>query len=127
MTNKPWWLWEGAAVRVKAKVGKIEFFYSGDGYEEGCSVMLVAPYDKDTPAYDLEINAHVDDLIPIENPAVTFAPNGATHVYIGRNSVCAYAGEHGEQDAYMYARFVWPQCPDHLKGHTWPLPGRREG
>lgn len=117
MTDKPWWLWKGAAVRdtdiCNTSVGKLYGFLSAGK----AKVVWTAdgPIRYRWP----------DSLIPIENPAVMLAPEWATHVHISAGSArVLYVDKNDNDFEPGPTDFTWPQCPDHLKGHIWPLPRR---
>lgn len=108
---KPWWLWEGAAVRC-------------DGCNRLAEITSIQATGIEVDGYAwYPLNTDADDLTPIENLAVMLAPEGATHVHIYRNGDCSYSIKK-EKGTYPIAgvSFTWSKCPDHLKGHTWPLP-----
>lgn len=112
-----WWLWEGAAVRERwsGNVGKVYLIT-----EYGVRTKWVGASEP----MEYEHNVAHLYLDPKSNPAVMFAPEGATHVDIGPRGDIRYRSDVYEFD---YIRFMWPQCPDHLKGHTWELPKGEKG
>ncbi len=128
--NKPWWLWEGAAVRWDGP--------ADDGY--GGGVWAVRDFEDeecigDGPWVDIH-QGHVRytgilvcdffelGMHPIENPAVMLAPDWATYVQIGVDGYIFWGQEleDGTRDTTTSGSFHWPQCPDHLKGTIWELP-----
>ncbi len=112
--NKPWWLWKEAAVRESID----SIHYSTIGEVHGFSSDGTGVHVKWTDCISLVIEP-LSCITPIENPAVILAPKWAKSVCINDNGNIGYISE-GYSDARC--RFNWPQCPDHLKGHTWELP-----
>jgi hypothetical protein len=69
-----------------------------------------------------DLNLWFGEIDPIDNLAITLAPEEATHVSIDIDGVLSFWGA-----GYQCGNDIhWPQCPDELKGHTFPLPGRGE-
>lgn len=117
MTGRPWWLWEGAAVRIMPEDIIAE---CGDVHKDG-TVWACPPGDDVLGEW-----FPVDSITPIENPAVMLAPEGATHVHISVGSArVLYVDKNDNYYEPGPTDFTWPQCPESLKGHTWELPRRK--
>jgi hypothetical protein len=115
--NKPWWLWEGAAVRDElGQVGICE------GIDRTETAAIVDQFRQSGNRVFIPLSA----ITPIDNPAVRYAPPWAACVHIRDDKE-----DGGIWINWLDARHLrskrawvnWPQCPDHLRGKTWPLPG----
>lgn len=118
MNEKPWWLWEGAAVWYDDTIGQIVELVT----DVHCMVLLAGEKEPKALAY-----VELDSI----NPAVTLAPEWATHVEIDAFGDMTWTETRWiEQDVDGWTRShgcIWPQCPDHLKGRRWPLPEKSKG
>lgn len=111
MTDKPWWIWKGAAIRVSGRLAEF------DCMDARGRMLVLWP-----------TMSGVFEVTPIENPAVMLRPEGATHVCISKHGWVSYGYAENDDDLdwepFVEIGYRWSDCPDHLKGHIWPLPRR---
>jgi hypothetical protein len=115
MGVNPWWLWEGAAVLFRRHNSATENVGKVVGFWDDSFVRI-------HPVRETQATVHYRLITPIQNYAVTLAPEGATHVRISHKGRCHYRDEIGTFDMYAESSFIWPQCPEDLRGKTWELP-----